>query len=389
MSMTMNKAQSTGSVPHGGTLVNRFLQTETAAKAVEDANLPIQELNERELSDIEMIGIGAYSPLIGFMGRDDYMTVVNDMRLGSGLPWSIPITLPLRTDVRTGQSLALKQKGKIIAILRVQEIYERDVKREAEMVYRTADKAHPGVAALYEEGATVVAGPLEVLSLPDDREFLDYRLTPSETREAFASRGWRTIVGFQTRNPVHRAHEYLQKSALEIVDGLLLHPLVGATKSDDVPAHIRMRSYEALLDSYYPADRVILAVNPAAMRYAGPREAIFHALIRKNYGCTHFIVGRDHAGVGSYYGTYEAQYIFDEFEPGELGIIPLFFEHSFFCLRCEGMATPKTCPHSKENHVVLSGTQVREMLSRGEQPPPEFSRPEVAQILIEGMRSQS
>lgn len=378
-----------GSEPHGGTLVDRFCHPTTREHWESTlGKIPAQELGERELSDIEMIATGAYSPLTGFTRRTDYESVVQTMRLSNGIPWPIPITLPLRTNAEPGQDLALTQDGVLVAILHVTEVFERDVRLEAKRVYRTVDTAHPGVASLYDEGTSVVAGDIDVMRAPQNREFPEFRLSPRETRAAFKARGWHTIVGFQTRNPVHRAHEYLQKTALEIVDGLLLHPLVGATKSDDVPADIRMRSYEALLASYYPAGRVLLAVNPAAMRYAGPREAIFHALIRKNYGCTHFIVGRDHAGVGTYYGTYDAQHIFLDFQPEELGITPLFFEHSFFCLRCEGMATTKTCPHSKESHVVLSGTQVRDMLGRGELPPPEFSRPEVAQILIEGMRSQ-
>ena len=379
-----------GSTPHGGTLVDLYADESAAGELEQKArSMPSQELTEREISDIEMLATGAYSPIRGFMNSADYRSVVDTMHLSSGIAWSIPITLAPRTDVAVGQDLALTQNGKTLAVLHVEELYDRDVEHEAESVYRTTDQAHPGVAAIYAEGSRVIAGDVTVLRPPANREFLQYRLSPAGTREVFAEREWKTVVGFQTRNPVHRAHEYLQKTAMEIVDGLLLHPLVGATKSDDVPAGIRMESYEALLEGYYPRDRVLLAVNPAAMRYAGPREAIFHALIRKNYGCTHFIVGRDHAGVGSYYGTYDAQHIFSEFAPDELGITPLFFEHSFFCLKCEGMATTKTCPHDKSSHVVLSGTQVREMLSRGELPPPEFSRPEVAAILIEGMRQRT
>jgi sulfate adenylyltransferase len=383
------KTIQAGATPHGGELKIRLVADAATENNPAADGLASQELTEREISDVEMLAVGAYSPLTGFMGRDDYDAVVESMRLTNGIPWSIPITLALRTEIAPGQDLALTQNGQAIAILHVSEVFDRDLDKEAQHVYRTTDMTHPGVAAMHSDGPRLVAGEVDVLALPRDRDFIEYRLTPTQTRQRFADLGWSTVVGFQTRNPVHRAHEYLQKTAMEIVDGLLLHPLVGATKSDDIPADIRMRSYEALLAGYYPQGRVLLSVNPAAMRYAGPREAIFHALIRKNYGCTHFIVGRDHAGVGNYYGTYDAQHIFSEFEPGELGITPLFFEHSFFCKACEGMATTKTCPHDKSHHVVLSGTQVREMLSRGELPPIEFSRPEVARILIEGMAERA
>jgi sulfate adenylyltransferase len=379
-----------GSVPHGGTLVNRFVRGDEASSLAEEAKgLYALDLSARELSDVEMLVIGGYSPLTGFMNRADYEPVVHSMRLANGLPWTIPVSLSLRPHqggrVSPGRRVALSYEEVPFAVLDVEDVFRRDRGVEAERVYRTRDAEHPGVAALMSEGETVVGGPVTVFGSLPARPFPEFRLAPADTRRIFAERKWKTIVGFQTRNPVHRAHEYIQKSAMEIVDGLLLHPLVGETKSDDVPADIRMRSYEVLLASYYPEDRVLLAVNPAAMRYGGPREAIFHALIRKNFGCTHFIVGRDHAGVGSYYGPYDAQYIFSEFAPDELGIQPLFFENSFYCTTCGNMATEKTCPHSADHRVTLSGTQVRATLRAGQLPPPEFSRPEVATILAEAL----
>jgi sulfate adenylyltransferase len=379
--------------PHGGEL-KQLLVEEPAAPALreEARNLPKVVVSERELSDLELLGVGALSPLTGFQGEADYHSILDTMHLGDGLPWSIPVTLSVDEDgahrIGGADSAALVASSdpEPLAILRITEIFKRDRAKEARSVFGTDDLAHPGVAALHEAGDRCVAGRLEVIALPTHDDFLEYRLTPAETRAEFGRRGWRTVVGFQTRNPIHRAHEYLQKCALEIVDGLLVHPLVGATKADDVPPDVRMRCYQALFAGYYPKDRAMVSVFPAAMRYAGPKEAIWHAICRKNYGCTHFIVGRDHAGVGDYYGTYEAQEIFQRFEPSELGITPLMFEHSFWCNRCEGMASPKTCPHGEEERVSLSGTKVRDMLRNGERPPQEFSRPEVADILIEALR---
>jgi sulfate adenylyltransferase len=381
--------------PHGGTLVDLLAAADIGeALKTEAANLPKVVVSERELSDLEMLATGALSPLTGFQGEADYHSVLETMRLQNGLPWSIPVTLSLNDDeahkLGGAESVALlpAEGADAIAVLRISQIYKRDKAKEAVSVYRTDDAEHPGVKALYDAGDNCAAGTLEVIALPVHDDFLNYRLTPAQTRATFQERGWKTVVGFQTRNPIHRAHEYIQKCALEIVDGLLVHPLVGATKGDDVPADVRMRCYEALFDGYYPKDRAMVSVFPAAMRYAGPREAIWHAIARKNYGCTHFIVGRDHAGVGSYYGTYDAQKIFQEFEPGELGITTLNFEHSFWCQACEGMASPKTCPHGEDTRISLSGTKVREMLRGGERPPVEFSRPEVADILIAAMQGQ-
>ena len=381
--------------PHGGDLVDLLVpEDRREATRAEADHLPKLVVNARELSDLEMLAVGALSPLTGFVGEADYVSVLETMHLSGGLAWAIPVTLSLTDDdvkrIGAGNSVAVlsREGGDPIAVVDVAEVFKRDRQKEALGVYGTEDLEHPGVRALHDAGDFCLAGTVRALGLPQHHDFLSYRLTPAQTRAEFAERGWRTVVGFQTRNPIHRAHEYLQKCALEIVDGLLVHPLVGATKGDDVPADVRMRCYEALFEGYYPKDRAIVSVFPAAMRYAGPREAIWHAICRKNYGCTHFIVGRDHAGVGSYYGTYDAQRIFEEFDPGELGITPLMFEHSFWCNACEGMASPKTCPHGEESRVSLSGTKVREMLRAGERPPIEFSRPAVADILIDAMRER-
>jgi sulfate adenylyltransferase len=375
--------------PHGGKLVDRVVDSAAASPLLAAARaLPKILLSERSVCDVICIATGAYSPLEGFMGSADYNAVVDSMRLTTGTIWPMPIVLPCANpEVKAGASAALTdENGNVIGTIEVTEVFSGDPAREAEKVYGTTDQAHPGVAAVLEAGARYAAGAISLLQMPQP-QFPAETMTPAQTRAKFAANGWRTIVAFQTRNPVHRAHEYLQKVALEIVDGLLLHPLVGKTKGDDVPADVRMRCYHVLLEKYYPLGRTVLSVFPAAMRYAGPREAVLHAIARKNYGCSHFIVGRDHAGVGSYYGTFDAQRIFDGLE-GELGVTILRFEHSFWCNVCEGMATTKTCPHDKANHVALSGTRVRDMLRSGERPPQEFSRPEVADVLISAMSAE-
>jgi sulfate adenylyltransferase len=363
--------------PHGGELVDR--QGERPA-GVE--NLPVVTLTPREAADLDMLASGALSPLTGFMGRADYESVVESMRLADGVPWALPVCLAVE-EAPAGETVALADgSGRALAVLEVEDVYPYDKEREAAQCFRTTDDAHPGVARLYGQSDLYVAGSVTVFERQAP-PFPELHKDPADTRALFAERGWKRVVGFQTRNPIHRAHEYLTKCALETVDGLLVHPLVGETKSDDVPAAVRVQAYDALVGRYYPADRVVVSAFPAAMRYAGPREAVWHALCRKNYGCSHFIVGRDHAGVGDYYGTYDAQLVFDDFEAHELDIEPMFFEHAFFCRACGQMATPKTCPHSGDDHVFLSGTKVRELLSRGELPPAEFSRPEVAELLIQ------
>jgi sulfate adenylyltransferase len=376
--------------PHGGLLEDLLLDSDELEAALGDAeHHPKLPVGAREAADLEMLAVGAMSPLNGFMLEKDYRSVLEEMRLASGLVWSMPITLSLTDDdvkrIGGADVVTLTIGDEPVALLEMEQVYRRDRNEEAASVFQTTDSTHPGVRALEEAGDYLAGGALRVLRLPRHGTFPEHRMTPRETRKVFTERGWRRVVGFQTRNPVHRAHEYLQKCALEVVDGLLLHPLVGETKQDDVPADVRMRCYQVLLDEYYPRDRVLLSVFPAAMRYAGPKEAIFHAIVRKNYGCTHFIVGRDHAGVGDYYGSFDAHRIFERFDPDELGIIPLFFDHAFWCYRCEGMATVKICPHGDEDRLTLSGTRVREMLRAGERPPIEFTRPEVADILIEAM----
>jgi sulfate adenylyltransferase len=377
--------------PHGGELVlNMAGEQEQAELRERSRSLPQVEVGSRQLADLEMLAVGAYSPLNGFMTRGDYLGSVDGMHLSNGLPWSVPITLPVGSrqaeSLKEGTQIALvNAHGALQAVMTIEEKFGYDKEHEASKVYRTTEEAHPGVKVLYQQGDMLLGGPVRVVAL-QNQAFAQYRFTPTQSRQQFVERGWKRVVGFQTRNPVHRAHEYIQKCALETVDGLYLHPLVGDTKGDDIPADVRMCCYEVLLENYYPAKRVILGVLPAAMRYAGPREAIFHALMRKNYGCSHFIVGRDHAGVGNYYGTYDAHHIFAEFDAAKLGITPMFFDHTFFCRSCDSMASSKTCPHGSEHHVTLSGTKVRQLLQAGEIPPREFSRPEVAQVLIEAMR---
>jgi sulfate adenylyltransferase len=381
--------------PHGGVLVNRLLPAAEAAAAAQRAEkLPRVELTVRERCDLELLAVGAFSPLTGFMTKAEFDNVVDQMHLPTGEPWTVPITLSVSKEqaasIKEGSEVALHdpESGVILAILHVQQKFEHDRMRECMEVYLTSEDKHPGCSLILAQGEVCLGGPVDVISLPPHQDLLAYRWTPLQTRQEFDKRGWRRVVAFQTRNPCHRAHEYLQKAALEICDGLLLHPLVGETQKGDIPADVRMKTYEVMFDNYYPKDRVVLTVLPASMRYAGPREAILHAIMRKNYGVTHFIVGRDHAGVGSYYGTYDAQLIFDQFDPQAIGIMPLMFEHTFFCKKCDGMASNKTCPHGPADRVFLSGTKVRDMLKRGEAPPPTFTRPEVAAILIEEAKKE-
>jgi len=377
--------------PHGGKLIQRIVEGRERDKFLNKAkSLKKIQLNSREISDLEMIATGSFSPLEGFLTQEDYINVVESSRLKNGLVWSIPITLSATgeeiKDFKENKDIALLNGREILGILHLEQIYSYDKNKEAELVYKTTDKNHPGVAYLYSQGDFLLGGKINLIRLPLHKEFCKYWFTPFQIRKIFKEKRWKRIVGFQTRNPIHRAHEFIIKTALEICDGLFLNPLVGETKKGDIPAEVRILCYETLIEKYFPKDRVLMGVYGAAMRYAGPREAILHAIVRKNFGCTHFIVGRDHAGVENFYGPFEAQEIFDEFSPSEMGITPLFFDNAFYCRHCGEMATIKTCPHPEKEHFSLSGTRVRELLSAGEIPPPEFTRPEIANILMEWFR---
>jgi len=379
--------------PHGGTLVNRIVtDAEASTLREEAAGLPRIELSAKQACDLEMIAIGAFSPLTGFVGREDFESICNNMRLADGTVFPIPVTLAVDEDVKAtlsegGRAALYHADGTLLAVMDVAEIYGHDRSIEMPGVFRTTDEAHPGVKAVMDEGDWLVGGDIHVLTVTPEHElgeqFTEYRLTPAQTREAFAARGWSTVAAFQTRNPIHRAHEYLCKCATEICDGLLIHPLVGETKPGDIPADVRMKCYETIIEHYFVSDYTMLSVMPAAMRYAGPREAVLHALVRQNYGVSHFIVGRDHAGVGDYYGTYDAQEIFNDLNEGDLAVTPLKFEHAAWSHKAQGMVSAKTFPKIQGDQVFLSGTKVRELLAEGERPPAEFSRPEVADVLIE------
>lgn len=386
-------------LPHGGQLINRVADAQAAAALrSQAADLPNITLSAKQACDLEMIAIGAFSPLDGFVGKADFESICKQMRLANGTVWPIPITLAVSDEVKatlqSGGRAALKHAdGTLMAIIDVQEIYPHDKKLEIPNVFRTEDEAHPGVKAVAQEGDWLVGGPIHVITVTPEKDpgeqFTEHRLPPAKTREAFVERGWKTVAAFQTRNPIHRAHEYLTKCAQEICDGLLIHPLVGETKPGDIPADVRMACYQSIIQNYYVEQRTMLSVMPAAMRYAGPREAVLHALVRKNYGISHFIVGRDHAGVGDYYGTYDAQKIFDEFEQSEMQIEPLKFEHAAYSKKAQGMVSAKTFPKLEGDQIFLSGTKVRDMLKQGQRPPGEFSRPEVADILIQWAQSAS
>jgi len=372
--------------PHGGTLVNRVTTVSSDKTSVSI------RLSEWQQCDLEMIALGAMSPLVGFVGQADYHNICDSMKLANGTVWPIPVTCAV--DDATAGKVGVGDKVRLtddqdrpLGFLTVREKFKQDKPKMAEKVYRTTDLAHPGVKVLMAEGDTCLAGPIDVVTARHAPMFPEHRLSPAQTRAEFTRRKWATVVAFQTRNPIHRAHEYLTKCAQEITDGLLIHPLMGATKEGDIPAEVRMKCYQVLIENYYHPDHTMLSIMPAAMRYAGPREAILHAIYRQNYGCSHFIVGRDHAGVGTYYGTYDAQEIFDELPAGGLKIMPLKFEHTAWSKKAGCMVSNKTFPKIEGDQVALSGTKVREMLQKGERPPVEFTRAEVADILIESMRS--
>jgi sulfate adenylyltransferase len=394
MTSQLNRIPSGTIEPHGGQLINRILRSGMRQAAKERAaKLFKLNLDNMNLSDLELIANGAMSPLTGFMGQADYERVIREMRLANGVVWTLPITLAVDDETAVslspGQEVALCENGRVLAFMKLTEKYHYNKELEADLVYKTTDQNHPGVARLNAQGNVLLAGDIWLVDLPHaaTTEFPQLRHTPAQTRRMFARRGWQRIVGFQSQTPIHRVHEYIQKTALELVDGLFIHPLVGETKKDDIPAEVRIASYQAILRDYYPPESVLLGVFPAAMRYAGPREAIFHAIIHQNYGCTHFIVGRNHAGVGDYYGIYDAQRIFNNFTRNEISIEIMPFDYTFYCKKCGTIVSAKTCPHRAEDWVYLDGNQIKEMLERGEMLPPEFTRPEVSKLLLERLQA--
>jgi sulfate adenylyltransferase len=375
---------------HGGDLVTSQCKKldEVKIKKLSENKIAI---SQRVLSDLELIANGGLSPLKGFMNQSDYMSSLETMKLTNGALFPFPITLPVDNPkyLKNNDIVGLSYNEKIVGFVEVEEVYKRDKVKEAKTVYLTDDEKHPGVAMLLSESDFVIGGKAyaDLDLIPNN--FKKYNLPPIEARKTFNERGWKSIVGFQTRNPIHRAHEYLIKCVLEMVDGAFIHPLMGGTKADDIPAEVRLRCYETLIEHYFPKDRVILGNFPATMRYAGPKEALFHAIVRKNYGCTHFIVGRDHAGVGKYYGPFDAQKLFDELPKGSIDITILKFDNAFYCTKCESMATVKTCPHGDEAHISLSGTKLREILAAGKIPDKAITREEVAKILIDSMKQNN
>ncbi len=376
--------------PHGGgelkpLLVRQDAKSETLKRA---ASLERVTLSSREISDLFMLGMGAYTPLEGFMDEADWRGVCSDMKLANGLFWPIPITLSapaeIANNLKIGSDIALSDAatGEIVGTMRLDGKYTIDKTHECKSVYRTADPAHPGVQKVLDQGEVNLTGPVTVLSegeYPDKYAKLYYR--PAESRALFIDKGWSKVAAFQTRNPMHRSHEYLAKIAVEVTDGVFIHQVLGALKPGDIPADVRTRAIQAMIDNYFVPGTVVQAGYPIEMRYAGPREALIHALIRQNFGCSHLIVGRDHAGVGDYYGPFDAQTLFDEIPLGSLETQALKIDITFYCRKCDGMATGRTCPHDREDQVTISGTRQREMLTAGESIPTEFSRPEVVAIL--------
>jgi len=383
--MSLGKSQqiSISAKPHGGTLINRVLVDEKKEKAQDKAKdlLPLT-ITEETAKEVQNIAHGVFSPLDGFLTRQNYLSTVNKGRLTDDTPWTIPITLDVSPDsqISEGKDVVLVYQEKPIAIMHIEDIYDYDKRKLADEVFGTTDLQHPGVAKVYGMKELLVGGKIDLIE-EIDIPFSRYYLKPLETRLLFREMGWKTVVGFQTRNVPHVGHEYVQKTALTFTDGLFINPVIGKKKSGDFRDKVILETYEALIDYYYLKDSVVMAILPMEMRYAGPREAIHHAIIRKNFGCSHFIVGRDHAGVGNYYSPYAAQEIFEHFP--DLGITPIFFKSFFYCRKCLGVMSEKTCPHGNEDHINFSGTRIREMLIKGEVPDKELMRPEVAKIVIE------